>query len=199
MMMKLTFDCSLAEKARILELTWVAVNHEPYDVGLFNRIPQVMPDGTLRFSPDLAWIERDLSGTLRVALRALTIPKGLRMTAQVPPQCSRIAPGASHREVTRLALPVIEMHPYKRAVLAGATPGEITADVPLHAARLSFTLGAFAVVGDVHLSSEHPAFPEVWSPTPRAIAGQDLFVRDFDLARPIDVLGYRVTPWPCAR
>jgi hypothetical protein len=193
---KLTFDCKLSLLPGAIEIAWRIVNHEPYAIGLFDRIPEVLPDGTFRFSPHAAWVEMDPAQGLLVSEAALPVPPGLGILAYVPPLCSLVGAGAAREETMRLPLPVPEMAPFKRAMLLGPTPGEAVADVPASVSRVTFTVGAFPVTEGVRLSSEHPAFPDVLTASPNAVARQELFARVLDLARPVEVLGYRVAPWP---
>jgi hypothetical protein len=194
--MQIQLDCKLDVMPSALVLAWQVTNHEPYEVGLFNRIKSVVPDGTHRFSADTAWVELDASGALLVEKRALPIPAGLGMAAYVPPNCSRLIAGGVYEETLRLPLPVPEMQPFKRALLLGPTPGEAVADMPARASRVVFRVGAFPVGGGVRLVAEHPAFPDVWSATPSAVARQEILVRSFDLLQPVTALAYRVAPWP---
>jgi hypothetical protein len=117
------------------------------------------------------------------------------MAAYVPPLCSRVAAGATYEETVRLPVPVAEMHLFKRALLLGPKPGEAAADAPATVSRLNFTVGAFPVTAGTRFVSDHPAFPDVLTVTPNAVALQELFVRAFDFAQPIGVLGYRVASW----
>lgn len=194
--MHLELICNLDIKPGALELAWHIINHESHEVGLFNRIMSLLPDGTHRFSPDTAWVEIEPGGALLIQKRALPIPPGLGMAAYVPPNCSRVAAGAVYEETVRLPIPVPEMQPFKRALLLGPTPGEVVADVPARVSRVTFVVGAFPVGGDVRLVSEHPAFPEVWSATPSAVGRQEVLVRSFELAQAAVALSYRVAPWP---
>jgi hypothetical protein len=194
--MRLDFDCQLEQRDDALVIAYRIVNREPHVVGLFDRIRSVLPDATLRFSPDTAWVECESAGTLLVQKRALPVPPGLRMAAYIGPECSRLAAGAMREEVVRLPLPIAEMQPFKRAVIIGPTPGEVIADVPALVSRVTFTLGVFAVAGAVGLSADHPAHPDVWTATPQAVSAQETLSRSFDLARPIGIKLYRVAPWP---
>lgn len=194
--MRLDLDCHLEQRDDALVLAYRIANREPHAVGLFDRIRSVLPDATLRFSPNTAWVELDPAGTLLVQKRALPVPPGLRMAAYIAPECSRLAAGATREEVVRLPLPIAEMQPFKRALMIGPTPGEVIADVPGLVSRVTFTLGVFAVGGAVSLSADHPAHPDVWTATPHAVGEQEVLSRSFDLARPIGVKLYRVAPWP---
>lgn len=194
--MRLRFDCALRVLPEAIEIAWSIVNQEPHDVGLFDRIPAVLPDGTYRFSPDTCWVEVDPARGLYVRRCALPIPRGLSPDAYVPPLCSRIAAGAAYHETVRLPLPVPEMQPFKRSALVGPTPGEVVADVPASVSRVTFEIGAFPVAASVSLTADHPAFPGVLTATLAAVAHQELLARAFHLAAPVAALGYRVAPWP---
>jgi hypothetical protein len=194
--MRLDFDCQLEQRDDALLLAYRVVNREPHVVGIFDRIRSVLPDATLRFSSDTAWVECEPAGTLLVQKRALPVPPGVRIAANIPPECSRLVAGATREDVVRLPLPIAEMQPFKRALLIGPTPGEVIADVPALVSRVTFTLGVFAVGGAVSLSADHPAHPDVWTATPQAVGEQETLSRSFELARPIGVKLYRVAPWP---
>ena len=194
--MNATFEVLLQVTPGGLDLQWRVDNDEPHAIGLFNWIPAVAPDGTYRFSCNAAWVEIAGDGLLVVSKSALPIPPRLGMAAYVPPLCTRVASGASYEETVHLQIPVLEMQPFKRATLIGPTPGEVVADLPASVSKVSFGIGVFPIIEGLQLVSDHPAFPEVLTAWPGAASKQVVFAREFTLAKPLDVHGYRVAPWP---
>jgi len=195
--MDVAFTCSLSRSDQSLELAYTIDNREAYELGLFNRIAWPRPDGTIAFSPDLAYVELE-GGRLLVSQRALPIPEGLRMAAYVPPNVSRIA--AHSRVSVRIVLPiaVTVMQPFQAAKLRLAQRGEVVADQPATARSLRLEVGIFPVDAHCKLVAEHPAHPDVFSVLPPgpAIEHQQLLVFDAPLDPPLPVSSYRVEPWP---
>ncbi len=191
--MTLDFDCKLTEAASHLTISYGVHNGSAHDVGVFNRIRAVSPDGTSSFDPDVAFI--DIEGdVLLVRKMALPIPEGLSMTSYIPPRVSRIPPGQSLSESMTLRAPIKVMQPFRRAMLRG----QAVADVPATAHVVQVTVGVFSCDGACALTADDPAFPDVWTafPPSAALSRQQLFSRQFSLQRPVAVLDYRAVPWP---
>lgn len=177
---------------RDLVIAWTFANRESAELGVFNLIEVVRPDGTLSFSPEVAWVELD-EGVLTVSQRALAAPPDLAMAARVPPYCSRFAASADSEGEVRVPLPLRVMHTYRRAALGG----QVVADVPREASVLRFAMGVFPLDDRCRLAAEQPAFPEVFSALPpgAALARQEIVSAEIALAHPLTVLDYRSVPW----
>lgn len=194
--MNVELSCTLTRGPDALSLAYAVTNDEARDIGIFNWIEWLRPDGTLAFPPSSAYVELG-DGLLLVRKRALPVPEGLRMAAYVPPPASLIGAGARFEERIVLPLPVVVLQPFRAALLRGQVAGEVVADEPAQARSLRLEVGVFALDG-VRLSSIHPAHPQVLGAFPPgpALAQQQILSFDAQLEAPIDVLDYRGVPWP---
>lgn len=189
----LKFQCSLKPSPAAIQISYTIHNGGVHDVGIFNRIQRVHPDGTISFDADTAYVELS-GGVLFVSKMALPIPPGLNMAAYVPPHASRVAAGSAFTETISLLLPIKVMHPFRRAMLKG----QVVADVPASATAVEFRVGAFPCDEQCRLVADNPAHPEALavSPPGPAVARQELLSQRFSLREPIVVLDYRAVPWP---
>jgi hypothetical protein len=187
------FDCTVVATPRWLEIVVSMFNRTRVDIGVFDRIPMEMNDGTTVYGPDVTYVELD-DETLRVRKMALPIPKGLTMTAYIPPAVTRIAAGSLRRETTRLPLPVKVMQPYRRALLTGQT----IADKRATATSVTVEVGVFPIDAGVTLQVDDPAYPDVYvvEPPGPAVARQQILSRSVRLTQPVAVMDYRSVPWP---
>ena len=120
-------ECQRIENTDNLIITYTIHNRGPSELGVFNRIPRVNPDGTTEFSPNVAYV--DLKGeALMVREMTLPIPPGLKMAAYVAPHVSRLPTLAKLSWRIILPFPVKVMHPFKRAQL----DGQVVADPSCH-------------------------------------------------------------------
>lgn len=194
--MNVTLSCALTRDSSTLALAYAVTNAEARDIGIFNWIEWLRPDGTLAFPSGCAYVELNDS-LLLVRKRALPVPEGLRMAAYVPPPASRIGAGACFEERIVLPLPAVVLQPFRAALLRGQVAGEVVADKPAQARALRLEIGVFPLDG-VGLSSNHPAHPQVLGAFPPgpALAKQQILSFDAPLDVPLDVLDYRGVPWP---
>jgi len=194
--MNVTLSCTVARTPRGLELSYVATNSEPSDIGVFNWIEWLRPDGTLAFPSSSAYVELTREQLL-VSKRALAVPEGLRMAAYVPPPASVIPAGGRFEECIVLAVPVLVLQPFRAALLRGRIAGEVVADQPAQARSLRLEVGVFPLAG-ASLSANHPAHPEVLavSPPHLAVSRQQVLSFEAPLDPPLEVLDYRGVPWP---
>jgi len=188
----LDFQATLVERGVTLSIEYTVKNQTANDIGLFNRITAVRPDGTLLLSSDLAYVELQ-DELLLVRKLALPIPEGLRMAAYVPPYVSRVAAEELFVEHFSLTLPARVMQPFKRALLQG----QVAADKPAVAKAVRLEIGYFALDSSAQLSMSNPAYPQLFSAMPPgvAVSRQHVFSRDFALRQAVPVLDYRAVPW----
>jgi hypothetical protein len=184
--------CTVAVTATSLEVGIIVHNREPRDVALFNRVPLELPDGTAVYAPEIGYLELD-GDTLAIRKIALPIPPGLTMTAYVPPAVTRLVARGMLRETMRLAIPVKVMQPFRRALLAG----QVTADRPATAQKLTVEVGVFLVDEGLILEPADPAHRDVFTVAQPglAVARQEILSRTFPLDQPVSVLDYRAVPW----
>jgi hypothetical protein len=190
---KVEFTCRIARTEAALSVSYRIENRTDEELGAWNRIRAGRPDGTHDFSPDVVYV--DLEGdVLHLRKMALPIPPGLKITAYVAPNASRIPAGGVLEETFTVAIPIRVMHPFKRMLVMG----EVVADKPASASRAVVTIGVFVVGTDTRLISEHPAFPDVLSafPVGPALSRQQLLSAEFPLDPPVAVLDYRGVEWP---
>ena len=92
------------------------------DWGLFTRIQETFPDGSLKLSPDTAYVDL-ADGVLRVGKYILPVPEGLNPAVRHVPLAARVPAGAEWEEEIRLPIPARVCQPYRRALIAAANPG----------------------------------------------------------------------------
>lgn len=187
-----TLDGRLTERPGELEVTYTITNDGSVDLGVFNRLQGIAVDGGLDFTPDAVFVDLE-EGLLRLSKMALPVPKGLSISAYIPPHASRVPAGESRTETFVVRLPAKVRQPFKRALIKG----EVRAEKPENARAVELSLGVFPAGADVRLVAEHPAFPDVLTvitPGP-ALAGQVALTRRFTLTAEIDVLDYVGHPW----
>lgn len=177
-----------------LTLSCRVANLSDTEFGLFTRLEEVFPDGTLRLSADAAYIEL-VGDTLRVEKSILAVPDGLRVAERTAPLATRLLPQGEWQEDITLHAPVRVCHPYRRAVLAAANPGaDVNPEEPKAVREIEVVFGAFPLT-DVNLTPVSPAFPAVcraWPPGV-ALARQVLLTRKVPLTAELLVLDYGVT------
>jgi hypothetical protein len=163
------------------------------DWGLFARIKETFPDGSLKLSPDTAYVDL-ADGVLRVGKYILPVPEGLRVAERHAPLAVRVPAGAEWAEEIRLPIPVRVCQPYRRALLAAANPGaDVNPDEPHAVMKVEVTLGAFPVDSHVNLIPVSPAFPTVFRVWPPGAIHQVLLTRQVATPAEVLVLDYGVT------
>jgi hypothetical protein len=165
------------------------------DYGLFVRIPETFPDGCLRLSPHVAYVEL-ADGVLRVAKCILPVPEGLNVAGRLAPLAVRVPAGAEWEEEVHLPIPVRVCQPYRRALIAAENPGaDVNPEEPRMTKTVEVVLGAFPITHEVNLAPVSPAFPtlfRVWPPGVAA-ARQVLLTRQVATPSEVLVLDYGVT------
>jgi hypothetical protein len=165
------------------------------EYGLFARIPETFPDGCLRLSPHVAYVEL-ADGVLRVAKCILPVPEGLNVAGRQAPLAVRVPAGAEWEEEIHLPIPVRVCHPYRRALIAAENPGaDVNPQEPKAVKDVEVIFGAFPITPEVNLAPASPAFPTVFRVWPPGVAAarQVLLVRRLTTPAEVLVLDYGVT------
>jgi hypothetical protein len=192
-MLGVVFDCKVTHTGSALEVTYVIENRTDADLGVFNRLRALRPDGTTDFSPDIVYADLE-ADAIHLRKMALPIPKGLQVGAYVPPNASKIGAGDLLKETFTVPIPIRVCHPFKKAMVKG----EVVADKLESAGKVVVSIGVFPLGADCRLIQEHPAFPDVLSAFPPhpALSRQVVLSQDFLLDPPLAVLDYRGVDWP---
>lgn len=120
-------------------------------IGRVDRLQGIAVDGGLDFTPDAVFVDLE-EGLLRLSKMALPVPKGLSISAYIPPHASRVPAGESRTE-TLVRLPAKVRQPFKRALIEG----EVRAEKPEKARAVESPLGVFPAGADAR----------AWSPSTR--------------------------------
>lgn len=192
MSLNVGFTCRIAPVNGSLEVTYSIENRTGEELGAFNRIKAVRIDATSDFSPNNAYVDYE-DGKLLIRKMALPLPPGLQAGGYAPPNASRIPAGETFTETFALPIPVRVCNPFKRATIRG----EVVADVPVSAREVEVVIGVFPCGAGCQLTSEHPAFPDVFTAVPpgEALRRQVSLTWPFSCDPPIPVLDYRGVPW----
>lgn len=189
-------ECAIRQEATGLRVGYRVRNAHGTPVGLFNRLAAPRLDGTLSYAPENVYVDFE-APTLQLRKTVLPIPEGLRMAERETPAVTLLPDGQAFQEEFFLSSPVAVRNPFRRALLAGSSPGaEVVADVAAEAYLVTFAVGVFAVLPEWRLHPVSPGNPEVyrvWPPGP-PVDGQVVLQQEARLSRPLPVLDYRLRP-----
>jgi hypothetical protein len=173
-----------------LMLVYVVRNGSGREIGLFNRIPLLSPEGKASFPPDHVYIDIEET-TLHFKKMILPVPEGLRMAFRPVPAVMRVEHGAVFQEEVKVALPAVANNPLRRAKMVGEAGGRpVVADVLRRGDAARFSLGFFFVEPGMRLDAT--GTPEVFQVYPPPIDGQLLLSEALVMPAPVAALDYRV-------
>ena len=196
--LNIALECAIRQEATGLRVGYRVRNAHGTPIGLFNQLAAPHLDGTLSYAPEHVYVDFE-APTLSLRKRVLPIPEGLRMAERETPAVTLLPDGQAFQEEFFLSAPVAVRNPFRRAALAGSSPGsEVVVDVAEEAFLVVFEVGVFAVEAGWRLVSVSPGYPEVyrvWPPGP-AVDAQVVLRQEARLARPLPVLDYRLVEPP---
>jgi hypothetical protein len=192
------FSGSLTRDVDALRLSYVVRNDGDKELGLFNVLPDVEPDGTLALRASTAYVDIG-EGTLHISKLVLPLPEGLRMAERPIPYVTRVPRGGEFTEEIVLRVPVSVNSPFRRASLEASAPEgtEVIANAPAVATTVTLSIGAFVCEPTWKLIPLAPEFPDVyriWPPGP-AVDAQRILTLSWPGLEPVPVLDYAVVAW----
>jgi hypothetical protein len=186
----LLFEITAGLRAATLAITCRVWNMSSAPIGLFARIPETFPDGSLKLSANSAYITL-LNDVLQVGRYLLPVPEPLKVAVRHVPLAMIVAPRAMWEEEIHLPIPVRVCQPYQRALMVGANPGaNIHVKVPKIARRLEVTLGVFPFPEELTMIPISPEYPTIYKPWPPGQIEQVLLTREIAMSADVKVLDY---------